>query len=464
MWTMMLVSLGGAVAGALLAFAATAHRLATLRTRVQERDREIGQARQAARETREQLERELAASRQTLAAVDVERNALARERERLSVELEAERRAIPDKLAVLDTAEKRMREAFDAACQQALQTNNRTFLDLANARFSELQQVASRELDGKHKSIEVLLSPVRDGLDRVGETLRKLDIDRAETQGAIRAQLEAVAQHGERLAGETQLLARALRTPHVRGQWGEMQLRRVAELAGMLEHCDFVEQHTVETDNGNLRPDLIVHLPGRKLVVVDSKAPLAAFLDAQAAEDAATRDSLLDRHARHVRDHITRLADKSYGKRFAEAPDFVVMFLPGEAFFSEACRRDPSLIDYAVGVGVMPASPITLITLLKAIAFGWQQERLAENAEQLRDLGVELYDRVRVLAEHLGGLRKGLSAAVIAYNRTVGSLEERFLPTARKFKHLGIGADAETPTLRSIDRAPRLPSAPELLT
>lgn len=463
MWTILLVALGGAVAGALLAFAAAAQRIAMLGTRVEERDREVGQARQAAGETRQQLERELATSRHTLAAVETERNELARERERLSVELEAERRSTPDKLAVLDMAEKRLREAFDATCQQALQTNNRTFLDLAQARFSELQHLASRELDGKHKSIDVLLGPVRDGLDRVGETLRKLDVDRAATQAAIRAQLEAVAQYGERLAGETQTLVRALRMPHVRGQWGEMQLRRVAELAGMLEHCDFVEQQTVDTEDGSLRPDLLVHLPGRKIVVVDSKAPLAAFLDAQAADDGAARESCLDRHARQVRDHITRLADKDYGRQFAEAPDFVVMFLPGEAFFSEACRRDPSLIDYAISVGVMPASPITLITLLKSVAFGWQQERLTANAEQLRDLGLELYDRVRVLAEHLGGLRKGLNAAVVAYNRTVGSLEGRFLPTARKFKDLGIGADAEPPTLRPIDRTPRLPAAPELM-
>lgn len=325
MWTVLLVSFGGAVAGALIAFAANAQRIATLRTRIQERDREIGQARQGARETSERLEREIAMLRQTLLAIETERNALARERERLAVELEAERRSVPDKLAVLEMAEKRLREAFEATCQQALQTNNRTFLDLAQARFSELQHVASRELDGKHKSIEALLDPVRAGLGHIGETLRKLDVDRAATQAAIRAELEAVAQYGERLAGETQSLVRALRTPHVRGQWGEMQLRRVAELAGMLEHCDFVEQQTVEAEDGSLRPDLLVHLPGRKLVVVDSKAPLAAFLEAQALEDGAARESCLDRHARQVRDHITRLADKGYARQFSETPDFVVM-------------------------------------------------------------------------------------------------------------------------------------------
>jgi DNA recombination protein RmuC len=231
----------------------------------------------------------------------------------------------------------------------------------------------------------------------------------------------------------------------------------------MVEHCDFVEQHTIHTDEGRLRPDLVVRLPGRKAVVVDSKAPLAAYLDAMDATDERQRELHLDCHARQVRDHVEALAQRDYADHVAEAPDFVVLFLPGEAFFSAACQRDPGLLEFAVTRGVIPASPTTLITILKAVAYGWQQERIAENAEQIRDLGQELYERMRTLGGHLAKMRAGLGKALESYNDAIGSIEGRVLPTARKFRDLGAGPGEEIASLERIDIMPRLPAAAESL-
>jgi DNA recombination protein RmuC len=303
---------------------------------------------------------------------------------------------------------------------------------------------------------------IRDGLEKMGTQLAALERERAASHAALHEHLRLMGQGQKELADETETLVRALRTPQVRGQWGEMQLRRVVELAGMLEHCDFIEQATVSTVDGRLRPDLVVHLPGRKAVVVDSKAPLQAYLDAAEATDEATRAAFLDQHARQVRVHIDQLSAKDYANELTEAPDFVVMFLPGEAFFSEACRRDPGLIEYAVNKGVIPSSPTTLITILKAVAYGWTQERIGENAERIRDLGIELYDRLRTTAGHLDALRRSLAKTVESYNAAVGSLESRVLPTARKLNDLGAASGAEITALEPVDATPRAPVAPEL--
>jgi DNA recombination protein RmuC len=230
----------------------------------------------------------------------------------------------------------------------------------------------------------------------------------------------------------------------------------------MLEHCDFAEQATVSTDDGRLRPDLIVHLPGHKVVVVDSKSPLQAYLDATEERDEPRRGALLDQHARQVRTHIEQLAEKDYANELTEAPDFVVMFLPGEAFFSEACRRDPGLIEFAVNKGVIPASPTTLITILKAVSYGWRQERIGQNAERIRDLGIELYDRLRTTAEHLETLRRSLAKSVESYNSAVGSLESRVLPTARKLRELGAADGPELALLEPVVNTPREIVAEEL--
>jgi DNA recombination protein RmuC len=380
----------------------------------------------------------------------------------LSTRITEQEAAAKDREAVSVQAELRMREAFAAASRDALQTNSEVFLDLARASMSEFQQGARIDLESRQQSIDRMVGPVNEGLQRMDAALRLLDRDRTATQSTLVEHLRHMSLDQQKLVGETETLVRALRTPHVRGQWGEMQLRRAVELAGMMEHCDFSTQPTVQTQEGRLRPDLIVNLPLGKVVVVDAKAPLSAFLEAMEIADEHQRARLLDRHAAQVRAHIEALAAKDYANQFPNAPDFVVLFLPGEAFFSAACERDPAIIDYAIGLGVIPASPTTLITLLKSVAYGWQQERIAARAEEIRDLGIDLYERVCTFAEHIAKIRKALDGAVCAYNCAVGSLETRVLPTARRLRELGGIGNTEIAVLEMVVSVPRFPAVTEL--
>jgi DNA recombination protein RmuC len=355
-----------------------------------------------------------------------------------------------------------MRDAFAAASRDALQSNSEAFLQLARVSMGEFQQGARSDLESRQQSIQQLVKPVNDGLERMQEALKLLDRDRTTTQATLVEHLRHMSLDQEKLVGETSSLVRALRTPHVRGQWGEMQLRRTVELAGMLEHCDFETQQTVTTEDGRLRPDLIVNLPQGKVIVADAKAPLSAFLEAMEATDEQQRGALLDRHAAQVRNHVDALASKNYAQQFTHAPDFVVLFLPGESFFSAACERDPALLDYAVSKGVIPASPTTLITVLKSAAYGWQQERIAERAEHIRDMGIELHDRVCTFASHMAKIRKGLDGAVSAYNCAIGSLESRVLPKARQLRELGDNGSTEIEMLEPVSCAPRLAASADL--
>ena len=445
MLDLMIAVVAGLLAGGLMGWLVCRSRALLVSVRLGERDRELA-SRMAESE----------GLRSSLSAAE-------RERERAVATLEAERTSALEKIATLEEMEGRLRDAFGALSAQALQANTETFVHLANAKLADLQQAAQVDLAARQQSIDELLKPVREGLAVVDSRLQAFDRDRAASAATVQEHLRLVAEAQRSLAGETQALVTALRAPQARGQWGELQLRRVVELAGMVEHCDFVEQETIVTEDGRLRPDLIVRLPGRKAMVVDSKTPLAAYLDAVQATDERDRGAHLDRHAKQVRDHVQALSDRDYAEHVADAPDFVVLFLPGEAFFSAACERDPGLLEFAVGKGVIPASPTTLITVLKAAAYGWQQERIAENAEQIRDLGQELYARMRVLADHLARIRKGLDTAVDAYNDAVGSIERRVLPTARKFRELGAGNGEELEVLERIDTVPRSPAAAELV-
>jgi len=406
---------------------------------------------------RAQGEREVAVVRAQLAAE------LAATRARLEAELSAERRNASEKLTLLKDAEAKLRDAFAALSSDALRQNNKSFLDLAKTSLAEFQQTARLDLDGRRKAIEDLVQPLRESLTKVGGKLEEVEQNRVGTQSALTEQLRALHQAQHSLQVETGRLVQALRSPNVRGQWGELQLRRVVEAAGMLEYCDFDLKESVDTDGTRLTPDMIVRLPGGRNVVVDAKVPASAYLDAMESDDETVRDGKLRDHARQVREHVVRLGNKVYWQHFQPAPDLVIMFVPGETLLSVALQRDPALLEFSLGRGVMMASPLTLMALLRAVAYGWQQEKIARNAQEISDLGRQLYDRIRVMAEHFEEVARGLTRSVDAYNKAVGSLESRVLVTARRLKEKGIPAPEELPELEVIDHTARAIGAPELI-
>jgi DNA recombination protein RmuC len=354
-------------------------------------------------------------------------------------------------------------DAFRSLSAEALQRNNQTFLDLAQNTLEKQQITAKGELEKRQQAIGELVGPIRASLEKFEQQVQGVEKTRIDAYATLFEQVRALSDGQGQLRKETANLVRALRAPHARGRWGELQLKRVVELAGMLDHCDFYEQASTDGEDGKLRPDMIVRLPGGKQLVVDAKAPLAAYLDAIDAEDDETRRRKLADHARQVREHITKLSRKSYWEQFQPAPDFVVLFLPGEMFYSAALEVDPGLIESGVEQRVILATPTTLIALLRAAAYGWQQEALTENAQKISQLGKELYERLATLADHWSGVGKNLGDAVAAYNKATSSLETRVLVTARRFRDLqAISGDKEIRDLAPVDSTPRLPLADEL--
>ena len=366
-----------------------------------------------------------------------------------------ERKVNEEKLALVNHAREEFRQVFQALSAEALKSNNQAFLQLARTSLEKFQVQAEDDLEQRQKAVETLVAPIAESLKNVDTQIQKIEEARNQAYGNLTAQVQSLINTQERLQAETGNLVKALRTPNVRGRWGEIQLKRVVEIAGMLPYCDFVSQETVTTDTGRLRPDLIIKLPGSKNIVVDAKTPLLGYLDAVESSDDQIRRQKLTEHAAQVRAHMNQLSSKAYWSQFDASPEFVVMFLPGETFFSAALEQDSALIEHGVAQRVIPSSPTTLIALLKAVAYGWNQEKLARSAREISDLGKELHDRLRHLGAHFEAVGKGLDRAVEAYNKAVGSLETRVMVSARKFAELGASVSGDIGELSPIETTTR---------
>ena len=354
-----------------------------------------------------------------------------------------------------EQATTRLATAFSDLSNQSLKANSESFLRLAEQNLGRHQEVAKRELGEREQAIENVVKPLREALNESRKQILELEKTRSEAYGSIRAQLEAM-QHGQAtLAQETQNLVNALRRPEVRGHWGEITLRRLVELAGMVEHCDFQEQVHSAGDEQAVRPDMIIRMPDQRELVVDVKTPLDAYLEAVEAKDDAQRKLGLERHARSLREHIRKLSSKSYWSQFERSPDFVILFIPGDQFLSAALDQDPDLIEAALSQQIILATPTSFVALLKAVAYGWRQLALAENAEEIRGLAEDLHGRLGAFVGHLNKLGRQLGAGVDSYNRAVGSLERKVLPGARKFTELGVRPKRELESLEPLESMPR---------
>ncbi|HEY1521457.1 MAG TPA: DNA recombination protein RmuC [Solirubrobacteraceae bacterium] len=390
----------------------------------------------------------------TLTAEAGRASELDREVVRLTADLEHEHGLAADR--------QRMSDSFKALSAEALQASMTQLTEMAHAQLKTAQAEANGDLDKRQQAVEQLVAPLREQLGRVDQQLLRLDQERRESRGRLESQIRTLAETGERLRTETGALVTALRKPNTRGQWGQMQLRNVVEMAGMMRHCDFVEQSQLSGDSSVLRPDLIVNMPGGKQVVVDAKAPLQGVLDAYEARDEQERDRYLQAHARLLRKHVKALADKAYWDQLDSAPDFVIMFLPGEHLYGTALEADPTLFEDAMAQRVLITTPTTLLATLWAVAYGWQQERVAESAQAISSLGRELHTRLVKLSDLLARLGSRLNSTVNAYNETIGSYERRILPAARRFAdHGAVAADSDLPQIEPVTSTARTVALPE---
>ena len=397
--------------------------------------------------------------------VDQERDAMASLRHELSdaqharvtaeTRMEDASRQLTEQKVLIDHTRQELMGSFQALSGEALKQNNEAFLKLAAVSFESLHVKAEGDLVQRQQAVDALVRPLQESLQRYDEQLRLLEQSRQSAYGGLDQHLKSLAESQQRLQQETGNLVKALRAPTVRGQWGELTLKRVAELAGMVDHCDFIEQPSVTGDDGRFRPDMVVQLPGGRQIIVDAKTVLSAYLDAHEAQSEAQQLEALRRHAAQVKSRMDELSLKAYWTQFDRAPEFVVLFLPGEQFLGAALDQNPRLIEEGFANGIVLATPATLIALLRAVAYGWRQERMTAHAEEAGRLGKELYERMAVLAEHMNDVGQALGKSVSSYNRAVGSLETRILPAARRFKELGVSSDRDIPVLESTEVVPR---------
>ncbi len=372
---------------------------------------------------------------------------------------ELEGQAAAERVAELKELRETFESTFKALSSDALQKNNQQFLDLARQVFGRLQEGAKGDLEKRQQAISELVAPIRKSLEQVDEKIQAVEKARTSAYAGLQEQVRSLLESQGKLQTETNNLVFALKTPSVRGRWGEMQLKRTVEFAGMIENVDFVQQESTESEGGRLRPDLIVRLPGGKNIVVDAKAPLDAYLQALESTEGDEAVRQLKRHARQIREHIKALGSKQYWRQFDPSPEFVVIFLPGEAFFSAALEQDPELIQYGTGENVLLATPTTLIALLKAAAYGWRQEAIADQAKEISALGRELYERLATQTEHFADVGKALKRAVNSYNKSLRSMESRVLVTARKFETLASDGKKRLPDeLEQVEEMPLEPS------
>jgi DNA recombination protein RmuC len=443
--------------------------LGALHASLDGRDKELGGLRQQLHEESEQkvkAQTELENLRSALGDSNELRERLKTEGE---LRVEAETRlletqtSLEEQKKLLEEAKKSLVDTFQALSAEALKSNNQAFLALARSTFETLQAQAKGDLETRQKAIDGLLGPLRESLGRYEHQILEMEKARQKAYGTLDEQLRSLAQANQRLEEETKHLARALSSPlKVRGRWGELTLRRVVELAGMSEHCDFTEQETIATESGRQRPDMIVNLPGNRRIAVDAKVPLQSFLDAvDPARSEEERRKAFATHGELVRVHMNQLAERRYWEQIGPELELVVLFLPGESFFSAALEQDRQLIDDGMQKRVVLATPTTLIALLRSAAYLWQQEQIAQNAQQISELGRELHDRLRTFLGHFQILGSSIARAVDSYNKAVGSMESRVLPSARKFKELGAATGEEIPELEPVDEAARALAAPE---
>lgn len=423
--------------------ASSATEIATLSERLAARTSE-------AQKLQESLEKEIA-----------ERALAKDETATVRAQLAAEQRGAREREESFKQATAELAEKFKALSRDALKDNNQEFLNLARATLEKFQVNAKGDLEQRQQAIDQLVKPLKESLEKVDGKIEQMERIRAGAYSGLIEQVKTLAASQQQLQAETGNLVKALRTPHIRGRWGEIQLRRVVELAGMVQYCDFTEQATVNNEESRIRPDVIVRLPGNRTIVVDAKVPFEAFYESISTADEAIRLERLKEHARLVRTHIGALSRKSYWETVQPTPEFVLLFLPGENFYSAALEQDPKLIEDGINQKVIIATPTTLIALLKAISYGWQQEQRAANADEVGKLGKELYDRLRTFLTHLSDIGKNLDRAIESYNRGVGSLEARVLVTARKFKDRGVITGEEIDSPEPVDKTARALSLDE---